>query len=118
MVKAYLRYEQASAFGVISSPQGNLVYDESGKLVITGSLENVSVWNLRQGASVQTLVQQTSADYKAEVTQIVRAPSGPQVAVGYADGSIRVWDHQRGSCLVTFSGHKSAVTALRYDKSG
>ena len=48
MVKAYLRYEFTGAFGVISSnaaPQ----YDASGKTLFTGSLENVSVWNIKQG---------------------------------------------------------------------
>lgn len=41
-----------------------------------------------------------------------------QVASGYADGSIRIWDCDKGSCETTLNGHKGAVTALRYNKVG
>lgn len=41
-----------------------------------------------------------------------------QVAVGYADGSIRIWDCEKGTCEVNFNSHKGAVTALRYNKVG
>ena len=51
MVKAYLRYELAEAFGVITSG-ANIVHDTSGKHVITAALENVAVWNLKQGSRV------------------------------------------------------------------
>ena len=41
-----------------------------------------------------------------------------QVAVGYADGSIRIWDLDKGTCETTLNGHKGAVTALRYNNNG
>lgn len=52
MVKAYLRYESAGAFGVITSG-ANPCYDASGRLLITSSLESVSVWNVKQGSLVR-----------------------------------------------------------------
>lgn len=52
MVKAYLRYEHAAAFGVISSGC-NVLYDASGKHLYTGALENIAVWNIRQGSLVR-----------------------------------------------------------------
>lgn len=51
MVKAYLRYEHSGVFGVISS-NSNVLYDASGKQVITGALENIAFWNIRQGTQV------------------------------------------------------------------
>ncbi len=51
MVKAYLRYELSSTFGVVTSNSA-LVQDITGKLVVTAALENVAVWNLRQGTLV------------------------------------------------------------------
>ena len=51
MVKAYLRYELASSFGVVAS-NSNVVYDDSGKLIIAASLENIAVWNVKQGSLV------------------------------------------------------------------
>jgi WD40 repeat protein len=41
-----------------------------------------------------------------------------QIASGYADGSVRIWDREKGTCETTLNGHKGAVTALRYNKSG
>ena len=51
MVKAYLRYELTSSWGVICS-NSNVTYDISGKYLITSSLENVSLWNPKQGVLV------------------------------------------------------------------
>lgn len=31
---------------------------------------------------------------------------------------IRVWSLESGECEATFSGHRGAVTALRYDRTG
>ena len=39
-------------------------------------------------------------------------------AVGFEDGRIRVWDFKTATVIVSFNGHKSAVTQLRFDDSG
>lgn len=51
MVKAYLRYDLANTFGVVAS-NSNVVYDHTGKLIITACLENVCLWNVKQGTLV------------------------------------------------------------------
>jgi U3 small nucleolar RNA-associated protein 12 len=51
MVKAYLRYEFTGAFGVITSGAPSC-WDASGKLLITSALENVAIWNVKQGTQV------------------------------------------------------------------
>ena len=51
MVKAYLRYELSSTFGVVTSNSA-LLHDTTGNLVVTAALENVAIWNLRQGTLV------------------------------------------------------------------
>lgn len=55
---------------------------------------------------------------KHEVTVLARSPAQRQIAVGYSNGSIRIFDLVTGECQVTFNGHKSAVTALNFDKTG
>jgi hypothetical protein len=52
MVKAYLRYEAAATFGVVASTAANVVFDASGKLLVSPALESVLVWNVKQGAAV------------------------------------------------------------------
>lgn len=46
------------------------------------------------------------------------SPNNRQIAVGYEDGVVRLFDLNSGECLVTFSGHKSAVTCLAFDSDG
>jgi U3 small nucleolar RNA-associated protein 12 len=54
-----------------------------------------------------------------EVTVICRSEVDPDVfAVGYADGSIRIWDSKTSTVILSFNGHKSAVTTLAFDQSG
>lgn len=126
MVKAYLRYDLASTFGVVAS-NSNVVYDHSGKLIITASLENITVWNVKQGTLVCTLsifatvalscclvlkrkastgistpcwscfqvktltTPASSGKAPAEVTQIaVGRSDSHQIAVGHADGTVRI----------------------------
>lgn len=55
----------------------------------------------------------------AEVTVIARSNADPDIyAVGYGDGSVRVWDSSIATVIINFNGHKSAVTTLAFDKDG
>lgn len=53
MNKTYLRYELSDTFGVVASPQSNVVYDSTGNLAISAALHEVAVWNLRQCSLVR-----------------------------------------------------------------
>ena len=120
MVKAYLRYEQARAFGVIASPEACPVYaDEKGKLVVTAALERLAVWDVRRGVEHQSLIPPArESGVVPAVTKIARAPGSSLVAAGAADGSIRLWNLEDGTSDVMLKGHKSEVTALRFNASG
>lgn len=55
--------------------------------------------------------------FRSAVTCITRCITKPDLfAVGYQDGSIRIW--QSGSVVVTFNGHRKSVTALCFDREG
>lgn len=53
-----------------------------------------------------------------QVTCLKHEPNMDLIAAGYGDGSIRIWDCKSETVVVTFNGHKGAVTALEFDKSG
>lgn len=57
---------------------------------------------------------------RALVTSIARSPDWNTFAVGYADGSIRIWSgtDKDKTVSVTFNGHKSAITMLAWDHDG
>ena len=57
-------------------------------------------------------------DKSSEVSILAKRPQGQTLAVGYADGTVKLFSLATGEMTVTFSGHKSAVTALGFDKDG
>jgi U3 small nucleolar RNA-associated protein 12 len=121
MVKAYLRYAQQDAFGVIASPNCNAVVHPDGS-VFTGALEAVLRWSVRKGAIVQRLrVDAPSgpgADATAEVVRLELDAEARTLAVGHFDGRVRLWDLATGTERVALYGHRRAVTALRFDRTG
>jgi U3 small nucleolar RNA-associated protein 12 len=56
--------------------------------------------------------------HRSEVTCMVQSPSKNIFAVGYADGSVRLWGSGTSTVVVAFNGHKKAVTALAFDETG
>lgn len=75
--------------------------------------EHVFVWDIRKGEKV--LILQGN---KQEVTYLCPSPDGIHIAVGYEDGSIRIFSLLNGESNVTFNGHKAEVTVIKYDHLG
>ncbi|OBZ89555.1 WD repeat-containing protein 3 [Choanephora cucurbitarum] len=115
MVKAYLRYEPLATFGVIASTLANVLYDQTGKIAIAPALEEVVLWDLKKGTQVG---KWREFGNKSEVTCIAKSPNNKDFAVGYGDGTIRLWNIQSSTSTVTLSGHRAAVTALAFDSDG
>ncbi|XP_010918696.1 uncharacterized protein [Elaeis guineensis] len=118
MVRSYLRYEPGLAFGVIVSVDANICYDPLGKHLLAPALDNVGLWNLKQGLCSKTFSPSSRSSHSLAVTSIASSPSSSSIASGHADGSIRLWDCEKGTCEATLNGHKSAATALRYNHLG
>lgn len=55
---------------------------------------------------------------KHEVTFLCPSPDGVHIAVGYEDGAVKIFSLLNGESNVSFNGHKSAVTVIRYDTLG
>ncbi|KAI0036042.1 WD-repeat-containing protein [Vararia minispora EC-137] len=113
MVQSYLRHGPTQAFGLVCSPSSNSIYD--GKFAYVPALEDVLVWDVKKG---EMIAMWHETGHRAEVTCIARSSRNDIFAVGYADGSIRLWSASAQSVVATFNGHKSAVTALAFDGTG
>ncbi|KAL0309651.1 UNVERIFIED_CONTAM: WD repeat-containing protein 3 [Sesamum radiatum] len=120
MVKSYLRYEAGAAFGVIVSVDCNITYDSSGKHLLAGALEKLGVWHVRQGICTKTLAPSASSSSRGPSLAVtsIASSSSSLIASGYADGTVRIWDSEKGTCDTTLNGHRGAVTILRYNKLG
>ncbi|KAH0518405.1 WD repeat-containing protein 3 [Microtus ochrogaster] len=117
LTKQYLRYVPSAVFGLIGSQKGNIVFvtlrGEKGRYVAVPACEQVFIWDLRKGEKILIL-----QGLKQEVTCLCPSPDGLHLAVGYEDGSIRIFSLLSGEGNITFNGHKAAVTSLKYDQLG
>ncbi|KAF5337728.1 hypothetical protein D9611_014527 [Ephemerocybe angulata] len=113
MVQSYLRHGPTQAFGLVCSATSNAVFD--GKLAYVPALEDVLVWDVKKG-EMRSMWHETG--HRSEVTCILRSPQPNFFAVGYADGSIRLWDSTNETVVTVFNGHKKSVTALAFDDRG
>lgn len=81
-----------------------------------GANEEVLCWDVKKG---ELLSRWQDKDCRAEVTCIAQSDTDPDVfAVGHSDGSIRLWDSRISTIIISFNGHKSAITRLAFDQSG
>lgn len=133
MVKSYDRYEQESCFGVIGG-QSNIVWlppapTQSSKSLgraALGGLEEILIWDIKTGELMTRLNDGLTPGASNAKTSL--APSAVVIleyheqtnilAAGHEDGTIKVWDLTSGSVMVTFLGHKSSVSALKFDRNG
>lgn len=121
MMKSYFRYEPGEACGVITAPQCNITYDFSGNLAITGSLQNISVWNIRQASQIANLKsEQPNYPYSlpGEVVILCISSDKKSVSAGYNNGDIRIFNYLSKTLISTLRGHRSAVISLNFDEDG
>lgn len=122
MVKSYLKYEQSKSLGLITSSSSNIVWSSGEKAgtgagqAVVAANEEVLCWDIKKG---ELLARWRDDNCKAQVTAIAHSKTDKDVfAVGYEDGSIRLWDSKIATTIVNFNGHRSAITMLAFDKSG
>ena len=124
------KFEHSKTFGQISSAFANVVWSPTsdhgvspskasvagGGHAIVGANEQVLTWDIKKG---ELLNSWNVDDNNAQVTVITRCDAAPDLfAIGYNDGRIRVWDSVTATVIITFNGHKSAITQLVFDQSG
>ncbi|KAL6715739.1 beta transducin [Lecanora helva] len=128
MVKSYLKYEHSKSFGLITSATSNAIWcaghdAENAALrsagagcAVVGANEEILCWDIKKG---EVISRWTENACNAEVTVITQSEADPDIyAVGYADGSIRVWDSRISTVVISFNGHQSAVSHLCFNKDG
>ncbi|GFF40511.1 uncharacterized WD repeat-containing protein C3D6.12 [Aspergillus udagawae] len=127
MVKSYLKFEHSNTFGLVASGSSNAIWTRDDDLAgtarrtgagraIVGAGEEVLCWDVKKG---DLLGRWRDTSCKAQVTVITQSKTDEDVfAVGYDDGSIRIWDSRTETVIISFNGHKSAVTQLAFDAAG
>jgi U3 small nucleolar RNA-associated protein 12 len=113
-MKTYLRYVLDNFFGVIASQTANSIVDTQGQHIITPTVENVCVWNVRRAEKVQSFKGENG-----EVTRIDMSHGGLTICAGYSDGCVRTFaydptqrSHTEDSLKLKLNGHRKGVSAL------
>jgi U3 small nucleolar RNA-associated protein 12 len=127
MVRTYTKYESSNTFACVASATSNAVWtpDESstttkkstgaGRAYVSAN-DEVLCWDVKKG---ELLSRWRDKACNAEVTAISQSRTDPDIfAVGYADGSIRLWDSRIATVIINFDGHRSAITTLAFDSQG
>lgn len=132
MVKSYDRYEQEKSFGVITS-QSNIIWLPSSvgtsKLAgraLTSALEEIIIWDIKTGEILQKLrdgltpgaSNAPTASPPSPITFLAYHQNTNIIAAGHLDGNIKVWDLTSASVLLTFQGHKSSISLMKFDRTG
>ena len=126
MVKSYRKYEHTQTFGTITSGSSNVVWSAADNVLgnrstgigqaYVGANQDVLCWDIKKG---ELLNRWRDGECDAVVTAIAQSRAEEDVfAVGYSDGSIRIWDTQTANIVLSFNGHRSAITSLTFDRTG
>lgn len=136
MVKAYLKYERATSFGVVTSNTAPvLALPSAGRAAVVAApaVDGVALWNMRS-ASLVSLLANRDTRRAGPVTALALAPDCATLAAGYTDGSVRIWsaatavrtstsakdgdaereEEEEPQPLITFNGHRAAISALSF----
>lgn len=126
LTKNYLRYVHETTFGVIATSQvGASIHflqmrGTIDRFVAVPANETILFWDLKTKQIVNKLTYDT--DNAAEVTVIDCHHGGhPRtnlIAVGYANGVIRLFEYETGLLKSVFTGHRTSISALKFDRDG
>lgn len=126
ITKNYLRYSHEATFGVIAASQVGASINflkmrgTVDRFVAVPANEAVLFWDLKTKQVINKLDYDT--DNAAEVTIIDCYHGGhPRtnlIAVGYANGHIRIFEYESGDLKSTFTGHRTSISAMKFDKDG
>ncbi|CAL1297727.1 unnamed protein product [Larinioides sclopetarius] len=118
--KQYLRFSPGQIFGVVASSTASIIPVKQNEgptlkdnFFAVPACENVYIWNLRTKEKNVVLSGENSI-----VTCLVADSSQKNIAVGYADGMVRIFSIRDGECIVSFIGHKTAVSCLTFEDGG
>jgi len=126
LTKNYLRYQHESTFGVVAASQtgSSIKYlrlrNSKDRIVAVPAGEYVYFWDLKTKQIVNKL--DYHADNASEVTVIECHHGGHArtnlIAVGYANGHVRLFEYETGMLKSTFTGHRTPISALAFDRTG
>ncbi|CAH1642252.1 unnamed protein product [Spodoptera littoralis] len=88
---------------------------KTSRYIGVGALHSVVVWDMLEQVEVAVLPGKTEMAF---VTRIAASPNGRELAVGYENGVIAIYDLYKKRAVCEFAAQKCAVTCMQYDGEG
>jgi WD40 repeat protein len=95
-----------------SSSVLSIAVTPDSKVLISGALDGIRMWDLLQQRPLATLVRFDN------VHTVAISPDGQILASGDHKGVIKLWDLTTGKLIRTFVAHTDTVTALAFTSNG
>jgi len=110
---AILDWERGTVVATIPTQTEDVAFDHSGRLIATaGDDRTPEIWKVDTGELVATLSPQPG-----DIYGLGFSPDGSLLAVGSADGTIRLFDARSGR-LVTLPSYEQAVGEVAFSPDG
>src|SRR5262249_15614712 len=104
-------------------PVFSMAFSPDGKRIVTGSGDEVKVWNAHSGQEILSPKARTH-----RVQSVCFSPDGKRIASGggfwdkkgrkMTPGEVKVWDAQTGKAILTLKGHTFAVSSVVFSPDG
>ncbi|KAL0244514.1 hypothetical protein GEMRC1_008598 [Eukaryota sp. GEM-RC1] len=116
MVQSYLRFEHEESFGLTASSSHHGVIDKHGRCLYCPTSDYVTSWNTH----LNLLDVKFAHEAGVEVTCVNYFSNDliSVVAVGYANGTIKLFNNSDLSLRCRFDGHRSPVLILTFNLDG
>ncbi len=90
-----------------------LDFSPDGRQLVSGSLEDIILWNLADGSSAGILNGHTQA-----INAVAFSPDNTLIASASADNSLKVWNVNTRLPILTLLGHTDEVSDVRFSPDG
>ncbi|WP_373867165.1 WD40 repeat domain-containing protein [Trichormus variabilis] len=91
----------------------SLVASSDSKVLVSGGLDGIRLWDLPQQRPLSTLVRFDNAIYTLAIS-----PDGQTLASGDSQGVVKLWNLSNGKLIQQLQAHSQIVTAVAFTPNG
>lgn len=83
-----------------------------GKNVVIRNADNAKVWNLETKQVISIIRSESN------VQSVIFSPDGKTLAIGYNNGSVKLWNTETQQEIVTLTGHSDDINTIAFSPDG